>query len=1178
MNNYLKFLYLVCFILFTNISFSQNPLLSSVYSKQIQKYLEQKQFNFSNEDIADLYIDNEYFAKKTSITHIYIGQKYKGIKIFNAISSIAIKNGKIIYFGNSFVNNIGQKINAVNRSISPQQAIQKVSAHLNLGVINDLKELKSANNNFLFSKANVSKKEIPVNLVFTKTFDGKLKLSWDLNIHTTDSKHVWNAKIDAITGDILEYNDLVLRCDFGAPNHSINDFKKTIKNSKEVPFSLVKSTNYVTAIGSQYNVFALPNESPNHNSRQLVIDPANNTASPYGWHDTNGAPGAEHTITRGNNVHAYEDQAGNNSIGFSPDGGANLNFDFTLDFNNPIGSDTSTENRSSSITNLFYLNNIIHDILYQYGFDEVAGNFQQNNYGNGGAENDYVLAEAQDGSGTDNANFLTLSDGTSPRMQMYLWTGGGSLSSFTVNSPGSIAGIYTSQGALFGPSTYNVTGNLVLADDGSSIPSEACDPLINGGAINGNIAVIDRGNCEFGLKCLNAQNAGAVAVVVINNVVGSPIAMSPGVDGAAVTIPCLMISQADGVLIRAQLPDVNVTLTGTPIPSELDGDFDNGIVVHEYGHGVSTRLTGGPNSSCLSGDEQQGEGWSDYISLMLTTDFSASNKNDARPIGTYASAQNTSGGGIRTFPYSYDLGINPHTYTDIETEVAPHGVGSVWCALLWDLTWNLIDIEGIGTNDIYFGSTNANRGGGQNIAFQLVMEGLKLQGCDPTFVSSRDAILAADEANYDGDYQCIIWETFARRGVGFSADAGTAASKTDQTVAFDMPTSDKLNITTSSVASAIEGQTLTYTITTKNKNCDDITAISIEDILPLGLTYINSSASNGGSLNGGTITYPSVSNMVFKEELTYTFDAKVDVGAYAANFPTILFPINDDVESGTGVWDPSNGSPVFKISTDFPNSDNSSWFAPNSATAKDFTLTSASLLLEGCSKLTFNHSYNFEKTWDGGTIEISTDGGSSWQNLSAAISQNPYPNIIAVNSGTSLAGEGAFTGNSNGYVETIVDLCEYSGQNVMIRFHVASDTNTAATGDYIGWYIDDIVVQNNAGLINTAIATFNAVSSVSSHCLVITQTLAYHEENEFEALNVYPNPTNGLLIIKNSIPFRDVKISIHDVMGRVLSNEIIVNKMTNNELSINISHFVSGAYFLTIENEKHKSTKGIIKN
>ena len=76
---------------------------------------------------------------------------------------------------------------------------------------------------------------------------------------------------------------------------------------------------------------------------------------------------------------------------------------------------------ASAITNLFYWNNLLHDIHYRYGFDEASGNFQENNYGKGGLGGDPVIADAQDGSDFDNATFATLADGIAPRMQLFLW-------------------------------------------------------------------------------------------------------------------------------------------------------------------------------------------------------------------------------------------------------------------------------------------------------------------------------------------------------------------------------------------------------------------------------------------------------------------------------------------------------------------------------------------------------------------------------------------------------------------------------------------------------------------------------------------------------------------------------------------------------------------------------------
>ena len=98
----------------------------------------------------------------------------------------------------------------------------------------------------------------------------------------------------------------------------------------------------------------------------------------------------------GNNVFAQEDTDANNSGGFRPDGGTSLNFDFSLDL-----TQAPSAYQSAAITNLFYWNNIVHDIHYAYGFTEVAGNFQVMNYSGQGLGNDAVQADAQDGRGNE---------------------------------------------------------------------------------------------------------------------------------------------------------------------------------------------------------------------------------------------------------------------------------------------------------------------------------------------------------------------------------------------------------------------------------------------------------------------------------------------------------------------------------------------------------------------------------------------------------------------------------------------------------------------------------------------------------------------------------------------------------------------------------------------------------
>lgn len=165
----------------------------------------------------------------------------------------------------------------------------------------------------------------------------------------------------------------------------------------------------------------------------------------------------------------------------------------------------------------------------------------------------------------------------------------GALSIMTINSPASIAGEYEFVPASFGDAIGTLNGNLVLSNDGSSEPTFACNALTNGSAINGNIAVIQRGTCEFGVKMLNAQNAGAVAAIVITD--DRPVTrMGPGASGGSVTIPSFMISQADGAQILAALGNgdtVDITAVEGSDTFVTGVSHINDIVVRDIGSGNS---------------------------------------------------------------------------------------------------------------------------------------------------------------------------------------------------------------------------------------------------------------------------------------------------------------------------------------------------------------------------------------------------------------------------------------------------------------------------------------------------------------------------------------------------------------------------------------------------------------
>ncbi len=112
----------------------------------------------------------------------------------------------------------------------------------------------------------------------------------------------------------------------------------------------------------------------------------------------------------------------------------------------------------------------------------------------------------------------------------------------------------------------------------------------------------------------------------------------------------------------------------------------------------------------------------------------------------------------------------------------PHGVGTVWATAVWEMYWKLVDDPAIGLDPNFYDGAGRN-----NTAIQLVVDGLKLQGCNPTFLDARDAILAADQVNNGGANECLIWEAFAKRGMGANADDGGSSSSLNVTENFDLP-------------------------------------------------------------------------------------------------------------------------------------------------------------------------------------------------------------------------------------------------------------------------------------------------------------------------------------------------------------------------------------------------------
>lgn len=1121
------------------------------------------------QDIDGMTVSDMYTDPTTGIMRVYFLQRHQGIPVYNAIQNLSIApDGKVFHVGKRFIPNLAAKVNTTVPVLSAEQAVQQFAAHI--GLPNEPLRLaqKVSETEFVFEKGNLAQEDIKVKLNYQRHHELVL-LTWDIALFPVKSSDMWSVRVDAVTGGILDQVNWTVYCnvDDTAFRHVDNDCREESNHVHEAV-----TYNFNTAATGTYNVWPTPVESPNHGPRTLVTDPADPIASPYGWHDTNGQPGAEFTITRGNNVHAYEDSGNNNgTIGNEPDGGAGLVFDFPFD-----PALEPAQYRDAATVNLFYWNNIMHDFAYAYGFTEAAGNFQANNYGNGGQGGDFVQAEAQDGSGTNNANFSTPADGGNGRMQMFLW-GNSAASYLTVNEPASVAGGYSTKlpdsgwGAGAIPSATPITGEVVIVDDGIPDPftSDGCQPLINGAEVSGKIALIDRGGCEFGFKALTAQNSGAIAIIICDIPGGTQTpGLGAGAYGSQVTKPVVMISYNDCQTIRQFAGNGLIVTFQQPqggVPTQLDGDLDNGIVAHEYGHGISNRLTGGPSQAgCIpntNGTEYGGEGWSDWFSLVMTVRPGDSGE-DARGIGTYAFSQPVQGEGIRNYPYSTNMDINPLTYADLASTQQIHALGEIWAVMIWDLYWKMTEEYGW-DEDLYYGT------GGNNMAIRLVFEGMKNQPCLPGFLDARDAILAADQVLYGGANQCLIWEVFARRGAGFSAIQGTSFSGADQVAAFDPPCYCRNNVSiTKSVTDFIDaGDDIQVTIHVGNCKQETVTNVKVIDELPSGTSLKAGSANFPATVQGSSVVF-ELGNMPFEDEKTITYTLTTSPDNYSIRYFLDDVPTEDADQNWEYYYIGDLATNIWVIQDGAAHSPDFAWSCENIETEsiQALELMTPWKVTGNRPVLRFYHRYDTEPGADGGVVDLKEAGAPTWSQVENKMLRNGYPGSLQYT--TFAFPLKAFSGNSGPDFEaTYVDLSEWVGKDIVIRFRFGTDDNT---GNLLGWVVDDIEFMDLLNYNGQACIVTDQGDNVCAFApeegTIVESQLFTSAVEQLQDLSValFPNPAQDMLYLTmSSKSQQDVSISLFTVDGKQVMSRT-ANVYGNQQLGLNVSNLPGGFYFVKI--------------
>lgn len=815
---------------------------------------------------------------------------------------------------------------------------------------------------------------------------------------------------------------------------------------------------------------------------------------------------ANRTETNGNNVQAYTDINAPDGLTFG-DFRATLTAPTTFDrtYDTAQGALASQDQQMAGITSLFYLINWLHDFWYDAGFTEPNGNAQDNNLGRGGQDRDAMNAEAQDnalGGSRNNANMSTPADGIPPRMQVFIWDGKQDHSLM-------ISGRNPPVGqAAFGPTTFDITGDVVLADDGVAPGSDACTPLVN--AVAGKVVLLDRGTCTFKTKVLNAQNAGAIGVILANNVSSiSPPAMgNDATITTPITIGSLSVLLTEGNQIKADLvaagPNpVSATLHRGVAGPDLEGTLDFTVIAHEFAHYLHHRLTACNTSLCGA----QSEGWGDFDSLLVMS-RAGDNLDKAYAMATYSTASFAADPvyfGIRRAPYSTNFAINPLSFrhmaegTPLPGPPVPfngggnnsevHNAGEVWTSMLWE---GYVALQKAGAaKGISFNDTRLKMR-------QYVVTGLLIAPPDATPTETRDAILIAARAVNQADHDTLA-AAFAKRGFGSCAIS---------------PPRDSVNFVGIVESTEVKGRIAPGALTSAlTKTCDadsvldagETTQITVpvSNPGPVALSDVNVSVTT--SIAGLTISPASVAvgTLDAYSDTTVTFTATLDSSVTAAlasdlqvqitssngcanvSVP-IIAPINTDDKPASSatetfdavgsVWTTTGSSSVWSHVRESGLDGIQSGADPSFTV--DGSLVSPPITAgTGPMTVTFSHRFSFEFTpasgatpaqaFDGGVIEFSTDGGATWTDVGLLV--NPGYNQTLTTGGTNpLQGRRAYGGTNPSFPGTdnitMFFGTKLAGKTFQLRFRLGADARDGSSG----WQIDDVKF---SGIVGTPFPT-----------------------------------------------------------------------------------------------------------
>jgi hypothetical protein len=818
------------------------------------------------------------------------------------------------------------------------------------------------------------------------------------------------------------------------------------------------------------------------------------------------------TTTSGNNAEAFADMDGSNGASPSdirPEVRSGRVLDYT--YNHEIGPLDTPDQSKAAAVNAFFIVNWLHDWWYDSGFTEATHNGQRDNFGRGGVANDPLLVLAQAGANIgnrNNANMATPADGARPRMRMYLWS---APTATSLDGPG---GPLSSEAIGSGPRNFDLQGDLAIPTDTTAPFDDACQRITSN--VAGKIVLTTfSGVCNSANVVANAKAAGAAGVMIEDPAGDNPRGF--GGNGPS-NLPGLAVGVTVGESLKAGLATGTVTVTMHSASSgvERDGDLDNTVVTHEWGHYLHHRLAACSAQQCSG----MSEGWGDFNALLMML-REGDDRDGAYPEAIYAvddGTPNSAYFGIRRVPYSRDRSKDPLTFKHIGDEnplpgarsgagnSEVHATGEIWATMMWDVLNVLADQHGV---------TIARRR-----MSDYVVTGLLLAPPDATFTEQRDALLAAASA-LDTDDMLLMAAAFAGRGAGSCAvspsnssatnagviESGTLAGKfglgglslvddgtsCDHDGYLDPGESGLLHLTLANNG-IIAAENVTVTATT--------TATGIQIGAPLRITALQPFTSSSLTIPVTVLpTAPRNTLVTIKVHVAGDntcdrsgVDASLTIRTGADDVPTSS--ATERAETRITPWTATGAGAAGLWGRAVDASGNRTFFAENAAFSTDTQYVSPPLQASPTEPVVVDlkQAYSLEGDpsgfFDGGVIELSTDGGATWRDATAFGASPGYNATLRTGSGNVLGGRMAFSGTSAGFPALQPLELNFGNQFAGTAFQIRFRLGTDGGASLVGWFIDDITVH---GLINTPFpilvaetATCTARAALLDHSTVAT--------------------------------------------------------------------------------------------